>query len=698
MAKQLAQDLSSGKLQLVDCPCPAIRRGHALIETRASLISSGTERMLVDFGRGGYLTKARQQPEKVKQVIEKIRTDGLLTTIDAVRAKLRHPMPMGYSNVGTVLEVGEGVENIKTGQRVVSNGPHSEIVCVPHNLAAAVPDKVGDEAASFTVVGSIALQGVRLAAVGINDFAVVIGTGLIGLLAVQLLRINGCRVLAVDYNSERLALATKFGAETCNPAIGQDPVEMAMTLTNGVGADAVLIAAATTSNEPVSSAARMSRKRGRIILVGVAGLELNRSEFYEKELSFQVSCSYGPGRYDPHYEEDGNDYPVGFVRWTAKRNFEAVLSLLADGRLQVDDLISHRFKFEDAGAAYDLLAARAPALGMVLRYSEASAASLRTISLQIPKSIAPSPGRISFIGAGNYASRILIPAFISAGAELDTLVTSSGFSCGIQGRRFGFQKLSTESDSVFNDSDTPTIVVATRHESHARLAGAALRAGKNVFVEKPLAITHSELEELEKIARVSPALLMVGFNRRFAPLVLTMKRLLQVRTQPKVFLMTINAGSVPGEHWTQRAEGGGRIIGEACHFVDLLRHLAGSPIIDYSSTGMMGTTADTALIQLKFGDGSVGSIHYFANGNRGIPKERLEVHCGGASLMMDNFRKLKGCGWPGFRSQSSFRQDKGQRACAMAFLEAVRLGGTSPILADELFEVSRVTLDIASAL
>lgn len=697
--RQIAQDLAKGATVVVECPRPGAARGQVVSDTRVSLISAGTERMLVEFGRSSLAEKARRHPEKVRQAIEKAGTDGLLATVDAVRSKLDQPLPLGYSNVGVVAEVGAGVDGLRAGDRVVSNGAHAEAVAVPVNLCAKIPDSVSDEAAAFTVVGSIALQGIRLANPTLGESVVVFGTGLIGLLAVQLLRASGCRVLAVDPDDTRLELAAAYGAETCNPG-RDDIIVRARAFTNGVGADAVLIAAATASSQPVADAATVSRKRGRIILIGVTGLELNRDDFYAKELSFQVSCSYGPGRYDPAYEQLGQDYPVGFVRWTAQRNFDAVLAMLADGRLDVSRLISHRFAFEDAGEAYDVLADDAPSLGILLEYSQAAGAATRTLVLR-PDAVATAvQPRVSFIGAGNYASRVLIPAFRDAGAFLDTLVTNTGFTGGTQGGRAGFRSASTDVDAMLSDDAGNAVVIATRHDTHAVLAERALVAGKHVFVEKPLALTVDELDALGRAYQdADGALLMVGFNRRFAPLVVRMKALLERAREPKAIVVMVNAGTVPADHWTQEREvGGGRIVGEACHFIDLLRHLVGYPVADWTVTGMDAPTGDTASIQLRFTDGSIGTVHYFANGSRRLPKERVEVFCGGATLVLDNFRRLRGYGWPGFRRASSWRQDKGQAACVSAFVAAIRDGTASPIPYDELLEVSTLSIEVAAAL
>lgn len=707
--KQILQDMAKGGTTVTEAPVPQCSKGHLLISTTTSLISAGTERMLVGFGKASMLDKARQQPEKVKMVLEKVQTDGLLTTYDAVKSKLAQPLPLGYCNVGVVHEVGLGVEDFKVGDRVVSNGPHADMVKVPKNLCAKIPDNVTDEAASFTVVASIGLQGIRLAQPTIGESFVVTGAGLIGLLTIQMLRANGCRVLAIDFDQSKLELAKQFGAEVCNPAKGEDPVAAGLAFSRGAGVDGVIITASTKVSDPVTQAARMSRKRGRIILVGVTGLELNRADFYEKELSFQVSCSYGPGRYDAAYEEKGQDYPVGFVRWTEQRNFVAVLDMMAAGTLNVDALITHRFEFEDAPKAYDVLTEDKSGLGILLKYNSAVETRTEKKVILKPIQIDAQNAVVGFIGAGNYASRILIPAFKKAASQLHTIVTSGGINGVIHGEKAGFAEASTDIDALLSNQDVNTVAIATRHNSHAYFVEKALLAGKNVFVEKPLALTVEEIEKVEQaynqnIEKKQYARVMVGFNRRFAPQVQKMKALLDTVKEPKSFIMTMNAGAIPADHWTQdNAVGGGRIIGEACHFIDLMRFLAGSKIVSVQARRMGETDAvqvleDKASITLGFEDGSFGTIFYLANGASSFPKERVEVFAAGRVLQLDNFRKLKGFGWSGFNKMNLWRQDKGQDACASAFVESIRQGKESPIPADEIFEVARMTIQATEVL
>ncbi|SDB12098.1 Predicted dehydrogenase [Pseudidiomarina indica] len=704
--KQILQNLGNGETILADVPCPHNKVGHLLIASSQTLVSAGTERMLVDFGKANFIEKARQQPDKVKMVLNKVRTDGIMPTLEAVRSKLDQPLPLGYCNAGIVLD--SRVPGYEIGDRVVSNGHHAEVVRVPQNLCAKIPDNVDDESAAFTVLASIGLQGVRLAQPTLGECVVVTGLGLIGLLTVQLLRAHGCRVLGIDFDSRRCELACNFGAETVDLSKGENPIEIAASFSRGRGVDAVIITAATKSNEPVHQAAQMCRKRGRIVLVGVVGLELSRADFYEKELSFQVSCSYGPGRYDPEYENKGHDYPVGFVRWTEQRNFEAVLDMMSTGALNVKPLITHRYMLEEAIEAYQTLS-NPSALGILLSYPNSNESKVdlrRKITLNAKEEYLPSDVVCAFLGAGNYASRVLIPGFKAGGAKLHTLASSGGVSGVHHGKKLGFTYTVTDETEIYNDSESNTVVIATQHNLHAKQALLALNAGKHVFVEKPLALTLEELDELEAAYEQTAGKqhLMIGFNRRFAPLVQLMKKLLSSTQQPKSFIMTMNAGAIPAEHWTQDPNvGGGRILGEACHYIDLMRFLAGSEITDFNATKMgdvpgVEVSEDKASITLTFADGSFGTIMYLANGGKSFPKERIEVFSNDAVLQLDNFKALRSYGWPGFKGKKLLSQDKGQNACAAAFIQAIQQGKPTPILADEIFEVSRVSVKVAQSL
>ncbi|MBK93942.1 MAG: dehydrogenase [Rickettsiales bacterium] len=700
--KQILQNISNGKTSLVDIPSPKPMSGHVLINTTNSLISSGTERMLIDFGKSNWIEKARSQPDKVKMVLDKLKSDGIIATYEAVKSKLDQPMPLGYCNVGTVID---GYDTrFERGERVVSNGSHADVVRVPKNLIASIPNNVDDESATFTVLAAIAMQGIRLINPTIGETVVVTGLGLIGLLSVQILKASGCRVLAIDIDSAKCQLAQEFGAEIVDLSKGQDPIITAEAYSNGRGVDAVIIAASSKSNDIVHQAATMCRKRGRIVLIGVVGLELSRSDFYEKELTFQVSCSYGPGRYDENYEYKGQDYPFGLVRWTQQRNFEAVLDLMSSGLINVEKLISYRFKIDDALLAYKKLDDER-CLGILLDYEVLRSKSRleNKVNLKDNSLINSQNGNIAFIGGGNYASSVLIPSFLNSNANLITLVTSGGMNAVHHGKKNGFLFASTDIKDAFDD-DIDTVVIATRHNNHSSQTIQALEKGKHVFVEKPLALTHDEIDKVEAAQKKSKTMVMVGYNRRFSPHIKKIKKLLENKQTPKTFIMTMNAGEIPKEHWTQDIEiGGGRIIGEACHYIDLMRFLTGSKIKSFGAIKMgknnfFEVTEDKALISLTFDDGSMGSIHYFANGGKSFPKERIEVFCENAVLQLDNFKKLRGFGWKGFNKMNLWTQDKGQRNCVDAFMESVREGGEIPISQDEIFEIARVSVDIAEML
>lgn len=699
---QLLQNLDTGETEIVDVPSPAPKKGHALIATKKSLVSAGTERMLVDFGKANLIQKALSQPERVKDVLQKVKTDGISSTIEAVRSKLDQPLPLGYCNVGIITDPGN--TNFDAGSRVVSNGNHAEIVRVPKNLIAQIPDAVDDESAAFTVMAAISMQGIRLLQPTIGETISVIGLGMLGLLSVQILIANGCRVIGIDFDSKRCNLAREYGAEIIDLSKNEDPVELALQISKGLGVDGVIITASSSNNEIIRQAARMSRKRGRIILVGVVGLDLKRADFYEKELTFQVSCSYGPGRYDQNYEEMGNDYPISFVRWTEQRNFEAVLSLMAKGAINVKPLIDHRFDIHDAKEAYKKLENK-DSLGILLNYPSFKDSDISKTSIKLKPSKKPKKGNInvSFIGGGNYASRILMPAFYKSNASFSTIVTSAGINSYHHGKKNKFSLASTDINDALEDN-SDSVVIATQHNLHADQIIQSLNAGKNVFVEKPLALKISDIDKIEKVHKKSNRILMVGFNRRFSPHIKKIKKLLNSKPMPKCFVMTMNAGEIDKDHWTQDKDiGGGRIIGEACHYVDLMCFLSDSSISSFNANKIldnqyMQITEDKAIINLTFSDGSIGVINYLANGGKSFPKERIEVFCDNAVLQLDNFRYLRGYGWKGFENFKTWSQDKGQRECVKAFMDAVKEGSEPPIPHDEIFDNARLIIKISESL
>lgn len=703
--KQLLQDLKSGALLVRDVPAPTVRTGHLLVRTTCSLISTGTERSIVEFGRAGYLSKARQQPERVKQALDKFRTDGVIPAIEAVRAKLEQPIPLGYCNVGRVTAVGEGAESFEVGDRVASASYHAEIVLVAKHLSAKVPEEVTDEQASFTVIGAIALQGIRLLEPTLGESVAVFGLGLVGQVAVQILKAHGARVIGFETDHGRVEMCRRYGIEAVDLSAQSDPVAAGVTFSGGDGVDGVLVTANTQSSELMHQAAQMSRKRGRVVLIGVAGLSLRRDDFYEKELRFQVSCSYGPGRYDPRYEDAGQDYPIGFVRWTEQRNFEAVLDLLADGRLQVDHLVSKRVPLTEAARAYDAIT-RGEVVGVVLEYPEASAHETATPARTVDH-LPPRRGAAQVvcgvIGAGNFAQAKLLPGLQKAGARLKWVASAGGTSAAVVARRFGVEKSTTDVDAILGDPEVNCIAIATRHDTHAQLVVDALEAGKSVFVEKPLCLSLEELQQIERAYQKALTtgsdrpILMVGFNRRFAPMIREVRARLRGRAQPLAMTYTCNAGAVPRDHWVHDpAVGGGRIIGEACHFIDLLHFLAEAPITGVIALAMDGfedpATCDTVSVGLTFADGSLGQVNYFANGSRRYQKECLEVYTGKRVLRMENFRRLRTYGFPRRGYWRGFVQHKGHDAELSAFVAAMEGGRDSPISFESVANVARATL------
>ena len=706
--KQIFQSLKNGETTIQEIPSPAVSSGHILVKSEKTLVSAGTERMLVDFGKANLLQKARQQPDKVKLVIEKIITNGLKPTLESVFAKLDEPLPLGYCNVGKVIQVGSGQTNINIGDRLVSNGKHAEVVRVPFNLSAKVPNNVSDDEAAFTVLGSIALQGIRLVSPTLGETVVVTGLGLVGLLTVQLLRAHGCRVIGIDFDESKCKLAKDFGAEVVNLSNKEDPIEVAQIFSRGRGVDAVIITASTSSNQPVHEAALMCRKRGRIVLVGVTGLELSRADFYEKELTFQVSCSYGPGRYDSNYEENGNDYPFGYVRWTEQRNLEAVLDMMSSGALDLKSLISHKFDIENANEAYNLIVGSEDSLGILLEYPDSgtdySSQSVRLDQNREKDRFIKSDVKASFIGAGGYASSTLIPAFKKSKASFLSIASSTGISGTSLGKRFGFKESTTDTNKLFQDKHSNTVVITTRHNSHAKFILEGIKYEKNIFVEKPLCTSIAELDQIQNAyyslnEKKYKPIIMVGFNRRFSPQIKKMKQLLDSTKEKKTFIMTINAGSLPIDHWTQDIDiGGGRIIGEACHFIDLLRFLSDSEISSWHQVNIDSDSKDTVSISLKFKNGSIGTIHYLSNGSNLVSKERLEVFTANKILQLDNYRKLYGYGWSNFKKLNLWNQDKGQNNCVQEFVDAISENQPSPIPFEEIIEVSRVAIEIADSI
>lgn len=709
--KQLLQNMRDGKTTVADVPRPNPTRGTVLVRTQASLVSAGTERTLVSFAEKSLVGKARSRPDLVRQVLDKARREGLVGTLQAALNRLDAPMPLGYSSAGVVVAVGEGMDGFKVGDRVACAGGghavHAEYEVVPRNLLALLPPEVDFESAACTTLGAIALHGFRLAQPQIGERVAIIGLGLLGLISVGIARAAGCSVFGVDIAPARVKLAQEMGAT----AVTREQAESAaMTFTHGQGFDVVLICADTPSNDPLALAGSISRDRGRVVAVGAVGLNIPRKVYYEKEIFFQVSRSYGPGRYDLDYEERGKDYPIGFVRWTEGRNLEAIVDLLASGKLDVRPLISHRFPIEGAPAAYDLITGKAkePFLGVLLTYPPADAdaplADTRVANTQIAPSTAPLA--VGVLGAGNYATAVFLPVIQSVGgAKRVGIASASGLTARHASQRFGFAYASSSEQEVLQDPQINVLALLTRHDQHARQVLAALSLGKHVFCEKPLAITPAELDAIEAALQpgVSHPLLMAGFNRRFAPLAVRLKDFLATRSEPLAMHFRVNAGYIPLNHWVHDPLiGGGRIIGEGCHFIDFLTFLVGTPPVEVSAQGLPDGgryRQDNAVMTFGFADGSLGTVSYLANGDKSLPKERVEVFCGGQVAILDDFRALElVSGGSRKRVTTGMQQDKGHRAGWQAFLDACLKGGQPPIPYDHLLGVTRASFAAVRAL
>jgi predicted dehydrogenase/threonine dehydrogenase-like Zn-dependent dehydrogenase len=693
--KQIIQSFKTGDTILEEIPAPIIRKGAVLIETTYSLVSLGTEKMLVEFGKSNLISKARQQPEKVKQVLDKMKTEGLLPTLEAVFNKLEQPLPLGYCNVGKVIAVGEGVNEFKIGNRVASNGHHAEIVCIPKNLVANIPDDVSDEEACFTVIGSIGLQGIRLLKPTLGETIVVVGLGLIGLITAQLLKANGCNVIGVDIDVNKLAMCERWGIIPFNPMNG-DVVKFVEHQTNNIGADGVIITASAKNNDIISQAAKMSRKRGRIILVGVVGLNINRSDFYEKELTFQVSCSYGPGRYDEDYEQNGLDYPIPFVRWTEKRNFEAILNSISSKNLSVKDLITEKVLLTNYLEIYNTLGHN-NSIASILDYTKNQKDDTKysnTVLLQ-NRSFNNSKGVIGIIGAGNFTKMTMLPALKGSGAVNKYIASAGGVNGTALAKKYNFSHSTTDFKEILKDENVDLVFITTRHNQHAIQTVEALKHGKHVFVEKPLALNLEELDaiiEAYSNATAKPTL-TVGFNRRFSPHSIAVKKALG-QSGPLNIVATMNAGYIPSNVWVHDLKiGGGRIIGEACHYIDLASYLTDSRVasVCMNSLGIhTDEKTDNASILLKYEDGSNVVINYFSNGSKSYSKERIEVYNQERTAIIDNFRKTEGFGFKNFNGLKT-SIDKGHKSQFQELINKVKYSGDPLIEFDSIINTTKAS-------
>jgi predicted dehydrogenase/threonine dehydrogenase-like Zn-dependent dehydrogenase len=711
--KQLFQDPKAGTIQVVDIPEPALRPGTLLVRNVRSVISPGTERAAVQTARSSYLKTARNRPDLVRKVMDSVKREGLLAAYRKVQTKLSEPQALGYSSAGVVLAVGPGAgDHFRAGDRVACAGAgiasHAAVICVPVNLAARIPDGVPFDTAAFATLGAIALHGVRQLEPTLGERFGVIGLGILGLMSVQLLRANGARVAGFDLAPDLVERAKALGAEIAAVGSTDDQVQMALAWTDGLGVDGAIVTAASPSDAPMVAAAGMCRERGRVVAVGLVPFGLPREIAYAKEIDLRIARSYGPGRYDANFEEKGIDYPVGYVRWTETRNLEAFLQCLAAGQVELASVITHRYSLDDAPGAYDELVSQGGPrpLGMVIEYAEPAAAAAAprpapAVSTK-PAAAGPIAGDIGvgFIGAGAFARSVLLPAFKGrSGVKLRRVVDAVGLTAYDAQRKFGFEAIGTDVEEALADPGIHLLCVVTRHDQHAPMVVRGLRAGKNVFVEKPLALTEEQLREVEEAAAASPGLLLVGFNRRFSPMALAIRDALSGRG-PLLMTYRVNAGQLPPGHWTTDPEvGGGRIIGEGCHFIDLMSYLtrdAAIVSVQAACAGRPTGLTEDAAIQLAFADGSVGQILYTAKGEPSIGKERLEVHAGGASAVLEDYRT---CAIHKGRKVSRIREGgKGHGEEVAALLDAVRRGGPSPIAPATLFGITRATFEVHRSL
>ena len=678
--KQILQSFKTGKTELVELPSPSVKKGQVLIQTTRSLVSLGTERMLVEFGKASLIQKARQQPDKVKMVLDKIKSEGLLPTLDSVFSKLEQPLPLGYCNVGRVIEIGKGVSDFKVGDRVVSNGQHAEHVSVPKNLVAHIPYNISDEEAVFAVIGAIGLQGIRLVNPTLGETVVVVGLGLVGLLTAEMLVANGCNVIGYDLDDDKVALANSKGIKAFNPTKGNNPVNFVMNETNQVGADAVIITASAKNNDIIKDAANMSRKRGRIVLVGIIGLNISRSDFFEKEISFQVSCSYGPGRYDDDYEFNGKDYPLPFVRWTEKRNFEAVLNLISTGKLKVKELISEVIELKDFGKIYNEIGS-SKSIASIIKYKDDDSKPIRKIKVNKNK-FNSVKGRIGIIGAGNFTKMTLLPALKGTTASLKYIASSGGVNGTVLAKKHDIEYSVTDYKEMLTDKDVDMVMITTRPNQHAPMVLDVLKHNKHVFVEKPLAINRKGLQAIIDAYNTegNDKSITVGFNRRFSPHIEKIKGL--VGNNVLNVVATMNAGQIPYDTWFHDMEvNGGRIIAEGVHFIDLISYLTGSKVKSVMMNAMGENPAentDNASILLKYENGSTGVVNYFSNGAKSYSKERLEVYFNDSTIVMDNFRETKGYNIKGF-SKMKTKMNKGLKNQFIKLMTFINEGG-EPIM------------------
>ena len=723
--KQVLQHARTGEITVEDVPAPQLLPGCVLVRIASSVVSAGTERASSEFARKNLLQKAQSRPDLVRDVINKVKRDGILSAIQTVRSRLDQPQSPGYSSAGTIIAVGEGITDLQPGDRVVCAGAgfaiHAEIACVPRLLVARIPSRdaatgqeVSFDEAAFATLGAVALHGIRTAEAKLGDVIAVIGLGLLGQITVQLLRAAGCRVIGMDIDQFRAELAHRMGADA---AADSGPAFRALCsdISKGLGVDSVLITAETPSSDPVNLAGALARDRAIVVAVGTVGINIERKAFYEKELDFRISRSYGPGRYDVAFEQKGRDYPIGYVRWTETRNMEAFVRLLAERKISLGPLITHRFPIEVAPQAYELITGRSGErfLGVVIQYRSAADESrtLEVVARRKAGARAVQNGRVGpavgLLGAGGFATSTLIPAMKgSSDTSLVSVCSATGAHSKGVARKFGFRSCTTDEAHLIETPEVNSVVVATRHHLHAKQVLAALRAKKNVFCEKPLCLSHEELRAIirayEELGSERPVL-MVGFNRRFAAMASTMRSFLTQISEPLALHYRINAGYLPPDHWVNdREQSGGRILGEVCHFVDLLMFLAAAPIVEVEARAVASSapySGDNILASLRFANGSEGTISYLANGDRTFSKERIEVFGGGRIAVLEDFRRLELVrGGHKQTVRSRFRQDKGHRAEWSAFAQSVQRQRESPIRFEEIVCSTLATFAVEESL
>lgn len=703
--KQVLQNMRDGKTVVTEVPMPTPRKGQALVKVAASLVSAGTERMLVEFGEKSLLGKARSRPDLARQVVDKMKREGVLPTLQSAFNRLDQPMALGYSSAGTIVELGEGMEGFQVGQRVACAGGgfavHAEYNLVPASLLTPLPEAVDFESAAFTTLGAIALHGFRLGEAQLGENVAVIGMGLLGLLAGQIAASAGCRVLGIDTNPARVKLAASLGLLACPR---EEAVAASQAFTINRGFDLVLICADTPSNDPVELAAVIARDRARIVATGAVGLSFPRKIYYEKELSFVNSRSYGPGRYDAAYEENGRDYPIGYVRWTEGRNFQAVVALLAEGKLKVLPLVTHRFPVAHAPEAYETITGKRkdPFLGVLLTYPQEAPAQQKVVRLSAPAVGKGEVVTLGVLGAGLYANATLLPVLRRLpGLRLVGIASAGGLHARHAAQKYSFSYAASDELELLNDPQINTLAILTRHDSHSELVVKALKAGKHVFVEKPLALDEQGLEQVLSALGEARGLLTVGYNRRFAPLTVELAKFLSDRREALAMHYRVNAGYIPLNHWVHDPTlGGGRVIGEGCHFVDLLTSLAGAPPASVRACALPDNgkyCQDSVTITMTFPDGSLGVVDYLANGDKSFPKERLEVFCGGSVAVLDDFRSLEMIR-DGRRTFLRKTQDKGWQGEWVAFSRAILEGAQPPIPYSHLEGVSRATFAVMQSL